>query len=69
MRYKRKCTLIVIACFRDKRDCLSGGGFSAFSVYLCPTQVFCNRSRDFTSEQDVFVWELFVAVYKLFVTV
>ena len=32
-RYKRKCTLIVSACFQDKRDCLSDGGFSAFSVY------------------------------------
>ena len=59
----------MIACFRDKRDRLSNGGFSAFSVYLCQTRVFCNRSRDLTREQDVFVLGLFVAVYKLFVTV
>ena len=63
------CTLIVIACFRDKHDCLSNGSFSTFSVYVCQTRVFCNRSGDFTSEQDVFVLGLFVAMYKLFVFV
>ena len=65
MRYKRKCTLIVIACFRHKRDCLINGGFGTLSVYSCQTRVLCNQSCDFTSEH-VFVLGLLPMVLHLF---